>query len=330
MTMQADGLGAGVELGTRRVLKPGPLRWLRALGWMVLLTAVLMIVPGMLQGVVMVLGAIAGGADMAQLQADPADVLTNAPGWSVLLGAVIMVGASIALYVGMVRGGEDRRPSELALAPAVKELVVGLLIGLAMMAVVVAVLWAAGWVQLAQQPVTKIAGALAYTLQSGVTEEIVFRGVILRLLWRAFGPWAALAISAAMFGAVHYTNPNASAFAAACIAIEAGVMLGAFYILTGRLWVPIGVHAAWNFAQGWLFGAPVSGTDLFSGGPLAMTVDAGTPAWLSGGAFGPEASLPGLAMGIGIGLVVLVMAWKRGRFTSADATLGRADDGTFD
>lgn len=50
---------------------------------------------------------------------------------------------------------------------------------------------------------------------------------------------------------------GATAFTTACVAIEAGVMLGLFYALTGRLWVSIGVHAGWNFTQGTVFGAAV-------------------------------------------------------------------------
>jgi hypothetical protein len=145
-------------------------------------------------------------------------------------------------------------------------------------------------------------------------EEVILRAIILRLLWRAFGPWAAFALSAALFGAAHLGNPNASVFAAICIAVEAGVMLGAFYALTGRLWVSIGVHAAWNFTQGYIFGAAVSGTDF---GPAigASTARPGFADYLTGGPFGPEASLPALAVGTGVGVVVLLMAWKAGRFS---------------
>src|SRR3546814_4514721 len=87
------------------------------------------------------------------------------------------------------------------------------------------------------------------------------RGVIFRLIERWLGSWIALAISAALFGAGHLANPNASWFAAVCIALEAGIMLGAIYMVTRRLWAAVGIHAAWNFTQGGIYGIAISGLD---------------------------------------------------------------------
>ncbi len=132
------------------------------------------------------------------------------------------------------------------------------------------------------------------------------------LLWRAFGSWVAFAVSAAVFGFSHLGNPNATVFAATCIALEAGVMLGAFYALTGGVWVSIGVHMAWNFTQGYVFGIAVSGTEL--GPAIARSMPNVTiPEWLTGGAFGPEASLPGLVVCLAVGLGVVWLAWRRGQ-----------------
>ena len=115
------------------------------------------------------------------------------------------------------------------------------------------------------------------------------RALLLRLLWRAFGPVPAFAVAALVFGALHLANPGATALAGVTVAV-AGLMFCALYALTGRLWVPIGLHLAWNFAQGYLFGAAVSGGDL--GGSIAVsTARPGAAAWLTGGSFGPEASV---------------------------------------
>jgi len=107
--------------------------------------------------------------------------------------------------------------------------------------------------------------------------------------------------------------------AAVAIMLEAGVMLGAFYALTGRLWMSIGVHAAWNFTQGYVFGAMVSGSDL---GPAMArsTARSDVPTWLSGGSFGPEASLPALVVCTGIGSAILWQAWKSGKLTKGPST----------
>jgi membrane protease YdiL (CAAX protease family) len=63
----------------------------------------------------------------------------------------------------------------------------------------------------------------------GFFEELIFRAIVLRLLMRAFGIWPALALSAALFGALHLANPNATPAAAIAIAVEAGLMLASFY-----------------------------------------------------------------------------------------------------
>ena len=303
---------AGVILGSRRVLAPGRLRWLRALAWMVglfvLVTALFLLVAGIaMAALALATGTrVHGGVDY------------GAPGPILFAAMCIAAVAALAGYVGLVRGVEDRRAAELALRPALPELAIGLGLGAAMMAAIVALMWACGWATLARQPVASAWHALAVSVQSGVLEELLFRLVVFRLLWRAFGIWAALTLSALLFGFLHLMNPNASAFAALCIAFEAGVMLAAFYVLTGRLWVSIGVHAGWNFTQGWLFGAAVSGTSDFIGGPIVLHPAAGVSPILSGGAFGPEASLAALIGGTALGLATLRLAWRRNGLRAAD------------
>ena len=98
-----------------------------------------------------------------------------------------------------------------------------------------------------------------------MVEEIAFRGVLLRITEEALGTWLALALSAAVFGAIHIFNPDATVVGGVFIAIEAGIFIGTLYILTRRLWVPLGLHAAWNFTQGGIFGIPVSGSGASAG-----------------------------------------------------------------
>jgi uncharacterized protein len=145
----------------------------------------------------------------------------------------------------------------------------------------------------------------------------VLRLVIFRLLWRAVGIWPALAGAALLFGALHLANPDSSLFAAACLIAGEGIGIG-LYLLTGRIWAAIGMHAAWNFTQGWIFGAVVSGTTEIAGGPLTLHPAAGVPAILSGGGFGPEASLAALVVSLLASAVLLVRAWRLGRFVAAE------------
>jgi membrane protease YdiL (CAAX protease family) len=126
-------------------------------------------------------------------------------------------------------------------------------------------------------------------------------------LWRACGGWLAILLSSLLFGALHLGNPHATLMAAIAIAVEAGTLLGAAYALTGRLWMAIGFHAAWNFTQGWVFGAPVSGGSGV-GGIGTMTLTPGASELLSGGGFGPEASLIGLLVAGTAGAALLWQA----------------------
>ena len=146
--------------------------------------------------------------------------------------------------------------------------------------------------------------------------------LLLRLLWRAFGPVPAFAVAALVFGALHLANPGATALAGATVT-AAGLMFCALYALTGRLWVPIGLHLAWNFAQGSLFGAVVSGNGL--GDSIAVsTARPGAATWLTGGTFGPEGSIFALLL---VGAVTVGALWlARAYAGTTHATNGSPQD----
>src|SRR5206468_8829871 len=90
-------------------------------------------------------------------------------------------------------------------------------------------------------------------------EEMLFRGILFRWMEGFGGSLAALIVTSALFGLAHSQNPGATWFSSFAIAIEAGLLLGGAYMLTRSLWLPIGLHAAWNFTQGYVFDVPVSG-----------------------------------------------------------------------
>jgi membrane protease YdiL (CAAX protease family) len=121
-----------------------------------------------------------------------------------------------------------------------------------------------------------------------VTEEILFRGELFRLIQKWAGTTVALTVSGLLFGALHLINPGATVWGGLAIAVEAGVLLGVAYTVTRSLWLPIGLHLGWNFAESGLFGATDSGSSFHSG--LVLGVPHGTAA-ISGGGFGPEASI---------------------------------------
>ena len=140
------------------------------------------------------------------------------------------------------------------------------------------------------------------------TEEILFRGILFRWIEEWAGSWAAILATSALFGLAHILNPGATWFSSFAIAVETGPLLAGTYILTRNLWMAIGLHAAWNFAQGSIFGVPVSG------GKVSGLINArlAGPPLLTGGSFGLEASLFALVVGSVAGAGVVWLAARQG------------------
>ncbi|MDE1466354.1 CPBP family intramembrane glutamic endopeptidase [Aurantiacibacter sp. D1-12] len=147
-----------------------------------------------------------------------------------------------------------------------------------------------------------------FGLYAGFFEEVVTRGIILRWLEEFAGTWIALALSSLFFGFMHASNDNATFFSSLAISIEAGILLGAAYILTRSLWLAIGIHAGWNVVQA-LWDIPVSGNP--TEGPVAATLEGH---WLlAGGGFGLEATIFALVVATSAGIWMLWKAAKAGR-----------------
>ena len=223
--------------------------------------------------------------------------------------AALVAGA----YVAFVRLIERRPVSEFGTKGWAGELGVGLLFGLVLFSTVIGVIaLLGGYRVIGYGSFAVLYPSVALSIFSGVGEEIVLRGLFFRLIERWLGSWIALALSAALFGALHLGNPNATLFAGFAIALEAGVMLAALYMVTRRLWAAIGLHAAWNFAQGGIYGVAVSGFEEKG----LLRPDMRGPEWLTGGAFGAEASLVALLVNVAFGIALLVIAYRRGNFVA--------------
>ena len=294
----ADAMLAGVMLDDARdkedwrgVLRPGRLQGLRAVAWgLALVVAVVMTsLPFNLARHVLKLPLGSGGS------------------YSIL---VAMLLGMIGVYAAAVRWGERRRPDELGLPHLARDLGAGLAVGGGVFACGMAILAGAGWYRLSTGVVGLPWSGLAIGFGAGVFEELVFRGVLMRLLWEAFGLRVGLVVSAVVFGLAHLANPGHDWVGPVYIVFEAGLLLGGLYALTGRLWASIGAHAGWNFTQGYVFGAQVSATEVH--GHLLNAVPApGVPALLTGGAFGPEASPACVVVGTLAGVAVVVLAYRR-------------------
>jgi membrane protease YdiL (CAAX protease family) len=223
--------------------------------------------------------------------------------------ALILALVLLTYKLAIARLGERPR-DDLRGTRALPDLGMGMLIGFLIMALSVGAAAIADVYNIigegdASQLVHELVTA---AIMPAFMEELLFRGILFRWLEEFGGSWAALVLTSALFGAAHLMNPNATPIAAVGIAVEAGVLLGGGYMLTRSLWLPIGLHAAWNFTQGEIFDVPVSGIDEHG---LVQAKLSG-PALLSGGGFGLEASLFAMTIATAVGVWLVWLAVKRG------------------
>ncbi|MEU1722736.1 type II CAAX endopeptidase family protein [Nonomuraea sp. NPDC005692] len=168
-----------------------------------------------------------------------------------------------------------------------------------------------GWQELSWGSFGGFLGAAGLMASVAVAEELLFRGVVFRIMEERTGTVIALVVSMLLFGAMHLVNGNATLWGAFAIALTGGAMLAAAYVATRSLWLPIGLHFAWNFAQAGIFGVTVSGSAVPPEGLLNVTLSG--PTALTGGVFGPEASLFALLVCMVPTILLLRRAARAGR-----------------
>ncbi|MBO0748953.1 MAG: CPBP family intramembrane metalloprotease [Porphyrobacter sp.] len=230
----------------------------------------------------------------------------------VLIGSVVL----ILVWKAFRRWVEGERDQEFTLPGAWKELGAGLLTGFLLFSVMTGIVALLGGIEVVgTRPFgkTQFWEWAALGVASGIFEETLFRGILLRQLERLVGTWWALAATSVLFGGVHMLNPDATWTGAVSIMVEAGILLGAAYLYTRRLWLAAGLHAAWNFTQAWVFSVPVSGTGQSIG--ILVTRRTG-PEWLTGGDFGLEASLAAVLVATVAGVFLLWKAHRKGGFVA--------------
>ena len=211
---------------------------------------------------------------------------------SLICGVLLLL-----MYRWLVRSYEERKIEELSMQKSLKDTGIGFLWGILIMAAVIGIFALCGWYKIigCSFNVAFVYRYLMAYFVVAVGEEIVFRGIMFRLLDSQFNIWVALIFSALLFGAAHIINPNATVVSTIGISLAAGVLFGLLFKYYRTLWVPIGIHWSWNFVQGTVAGCPVSG-----GAPdysILQSVTSG-PELFTGGLFGPEASIITMIAGL--------------------------------
>lgn len=215
----------------------------------------------------------------------------------------------IVAYWGVVRLIEGRDAKELSFGASTAWALPGILVGTLLFCSVIAVLWMKGVATFAGfNSFDGVLPIVADALATAVGEEIIFRGAVFRVVEQGIGTLVALTVSASLFGVVHAGNIGATPVSTISIAVEAGVLLGIAYTATRSLWFPIGIHFGWNFAEGGVFSAAVSGNP--EQGLLKVTLSG--PAVWTGGAFGPEASIVAVAVCLAASVLLGWAAFRSG------------------
>ena len=185
----------------------------------------------------------------------------------------------------------------------------GIAFGSAQMLAAAALIYAAGGVRFSLEPTGGLAalalGAWTFAWVA-LLEELLFRGFVFQRLVDGIGAPTALLLMAAVFAAAHWGNPGmlgATEIWASVDLALAGLLLGLAYVRTGSLALPIGMHFGWNWIQGSVLGFDVSGLHQ-AGWLLPHLLD--RPQWLSGGAFGPEASV----FAVVVDSIAVLLLWR--------------------
>lgn len=190
-----------------------------------------------------------------------------------------------------------------------REFAMGGALGLGAMALVTGMIVAVGGVRFELDPARSL-GGMAFGLYMfasvALLEELLFRGFLFQRLVAGIGVWPTQLALAALFAVAHWGNPGMEGVAMFLATVDialAAILLGLAYLRTRSLALPIGLHLGWNWTQGHLLGFGVSGVDLTG---WLRPVFQGKPAWLTGGEFGPEASV----LGVVADLAMLAIVWK--------------------
>jgi hypothetical protein len=255
--------------------------------------------------ILIVAAFVAAGAGLYTLRA------AGIPLGEAALGSILLA-VLLAIILVVERLTVARGPADIGFDPRhlVRDVLFGLFLGGALFSAVILELAAAHAYRIESVHASSaLFYAALWLVPAAALEEVLVRGVVFRLLAEWSGTWIALALSALLFGAMHFFNPGATWFSTFAIALEAGVLLAAAFIVTRSLWLPIALHFAWNFCEGPIYGTQLSGMTI--GAPLFHAQISGA-AWLTGESFGPEASVPALLTATAVAAALLIYAQRHG------------------
>jgi len=205
---------------------------------------------------------------------------------------------------------EKRKPLETSFPGSLKEFGVGFLISFALVGGMVIFMFVFGYYQVSQVGSPLFIVEAFFTFGFGAFIQVLFfRLILFKLLEELMGSWLAFLVTIVVFSFAHLGNDNATLGTTVAMVLT-DILMVAAYMYTRRLWLVWGLHFSHNFFQDGIFGMPNSGiTDLVS---WIKPQISGSP-WLTGGAFGIEASVLFVIFSLILGLGLLILVIRRGQ-----------------
>lgn len=191
---------------------------------------------------------------------------------------------------------------------AFKKYIKGFLIGFLMLTAVIGLMAIGGYINFDVEKISfgtdilwiALIMLIGYIIQ-GASEEIIFRGWQMQVIGARYRPWLGVVISSVLFAILHGLNSGVSILAIINI-VFFGILLALFVLRQNSLWAACGWHSAWNWGTASIYGLEVSGSEKLGS---ILNVSSSGPEYLSGGSFGPEASvITTLVLIIGIAILI--------------------------
>ena len=219
--------------------------------------------------------------------------LTIVSRWK-LIGDILLITITILVAYVLLRWLDKRPFGLLGLSFTsgwFRDLKIGLVMGFGLLTFMFLIFWITGLTEVSAGAMNfgvlkTLLGMMVIFIFAAIIEEILTRGYLLQALAEGSRQWIAMVIFSLLFSLGHMANPNWSLPGAINIFL-AGILLSVAYFKTRSLWLPNGLHMAWNWTQGPLWGMNVSGFEIPNSFMVSKPVG---PEWLSGGEFGAEGS----------------------------------------
>ena len=228
---------------------------------------------------------------------------------------ILTLVAILSTYYWLFTYYESRKVTELAKQYFLKDSLLGFTLSVLSISTVMLLLYLGGFYQIVaiNDKILHLLFPLVFIALMSTLEELIFRGVLYRIIESRLGTNLALVISGLFFGLSHITNEHATLVSVLGAGIG-GLIAGTMFSATKRLWLPISFHVMWNFTQVF-YGTPVSGMDEFSGYSLVQSRLQG-PDLLTGGPFGPENSIITIILTLMIFGTFYFITWRNDRLTA--------------